>query len=146
MTVARERGRERRALALTGLVVVAAGLATRVVGAALGLDAIAGPAGDALYAALGFVLVAFVRPAARGWVVAAVAWGLCAAIELAQLTGVPAQLTALWWPFRLVLGTTFHAPDLIAYAVGALLAAVVDAGLARRVVSAPAPPPGSPRR
>lgn len=145
MTVARERGR--RALALAGLVVVAAGLGVRAVGAVSGFDGVAGPVGDALYAALVYVLVAFVRPRATGRVVAGVAWGLCAAIELAQLTGVPAQLSALWWPARLVLGTTFHAPDLIAYVVGVLAAAAVDAALGRRAaVSARALPPGSPRR
>jgi hypothetical protein len=121
------RRRRRSRLALAGVVVIAAGLAVRALGSASGLDLIAKPAGDALYAVLVLVLVAFVRPTARTWVVATVAWTVCAAIELGQLTGVPAHLTEAWWPARLVLGTTFHAPDLVAYAIGVALAAGVDA-------------------
>ena len=89
------------------------------------------------------VLVAFVRPTARTWVVATIAWAVCAAIELGQLTGVPAHLTEAWWPARLVLGTTFHAPDLVAYAIGVALAAGADAWVGRRgrsgVSGAPSP-------
>jgi len=125
------RRRSRLGLALTAVAVIAAGLAVR----ALGPDVAAKPAGDALYAVLVVVLVALVRPTARTWVVAAVAWAVCAAIELAQLTGVPARLTEAWWPARLVLGTTFHAPDLVWYAVGAALAAGADAWVGRRARS-----------
>ena len=126
------RRRRRSRLALAALLVIAAGLAVRALGSGPGLDAIAKPAGDALYAVLVVVLVAFVRPTARTWVVAAVAWAVCAAIELGQLTGVPAHLTEAWWPARLVLGTTFHAPDLVAYAIGVALAAGADAWVGRR--------------
>ena len=74
---------------------------------------------------------------------AAVAWAVCAAIELAQLTGIPAHLTEVWWPARLVLGTTFHAPDLVWYVIGVALVARVDASIGRReqsgVSGAPSP-------
>lgn len=137
------RRRRRSRLALAAVVVIAAGLAVRALGSTSGLDAIAKPAGDALYAVLVLVLVAFVRPTARTWVAAAVAWVVCAAIELGQLTGVPAHLTEAWWPARLVLGTTFHAPDLVAYAIGVALAAGADAWVGRRgrsgVSGAPSP-------
>jgi len=121
------RRRRRSRLALAALLVIAAGLAVRALGSGPGLDAIAKPAGDALYAVLVVVLVAFIRPTARTWAVATTAWAVCAAIELGQLTGVPAHLTEAWSPARLVLGTTFHAPDLVAYAIGVALAAGVDA-------------------
>ncbi|PVU82842.1 DUF2809 domain-containing protein [Cellulomonas sp. WB94] len=139
------RRRRRSRLALAAVAVIAAGLATRAFGSAAGLDVIAKPAGDACYAVLVAVLVALVRPTARTWVVAAVAWAVCAVIELAQLTGVPAHLTEAWWPARLVLGTTFHAPDLIWYAVGVALAASADVWIGRRELSRVSGAP-SPRR
>ncbi|MGV8977163.1 MAG: DUF2809 domain-containing protein [Cellulomonas sp.] len=135
--------RRRSGIALAAVVVIAGGLAVRALGSAARLGTFAKPAGDALYAVLVVVLVAFVRPTARTWVVAAVAWAVCAAIELGQLTGVPAHLTEVWWPARLVLGTTFHAPDLALYAIGVALAAGVDGAISRRqrsrVSGAPSP-------
>ncbi|CAN5356192.1 hypothetical protein BH11ACT1_BH11ACT1_02110 [soil metagenome] len=137
------RRRRRSRLALAAVAVIAAGLAVRAVGSATGLDVIAKPAGDALYAVLVVVLVALVRPTTRTWVVAAVAWAVCAAIELAQLTGLPARLTEAWWPARLVVGTTFHAPDLVWYALGVALAAGADAWIGRhspsQISGAPSP-------
>ena len=135
------RRRRRSRLALAAVAVIAAGLAIRALGSVAGLDVIAKPAGDALYAVLIVVLIALVRPTTRTWVVAAVAWAVCAAIELAQLTGLPARLTEAWWPARLVLGTTFHAPDLVWYALGVVLAAGADAWIGRR---SPSPISGAP--
>jgi Protein of unknown function (DUF2809) len=57
---------------------------------------------------------------------------VCAVIELAQLTGVPATAVKAWPPLRYVLGTTFQATSLMAYTVGAALAAVVDRASTRR--------------
>lgn len=88
-----------------------------------------GPAGDfvgdALYAVLVFLLlsIAFVRTSP--WRIAAVAFAVCAAIELLQLTGLPATLAAAFPPVRLLLGTTFSAVDLVAYLVGVISAAIV---------------------
>jgi len=96
---------------------VAAGLGVRSV---LAGD-LAKYAGDALYALLIFWLVLVVAPRARGWVAAAVALGSSVAVELFQLTGVPAELGAHSTLARLVLGTTFNAPDLPFYALGAAL-------------------------
>ncbi|HEX5331769.1 MAG TPA: DUF2809 domain-containing protein [Cellulomonas sp.] len=127
--------RRRSRLALAAIAVIAVGLAVRAFGSATGLDVIAKPAGDACYAVLVVVLVALVRPTARTWVVAAVAWAVCAAVELAQLTGVPAHLTKAWWPARLVLGTTFNGLDLILYAIGVALAGGADAWIGRRAPS-----------
>ena len=63
--------------------------------------------------------------------VAAAAFLVCAAIELFQLTGVPAQLAQEWPPIAWVLGVGFSAADLVAYAVGAVAAALVDSALRR---------------
>lgn len=76
-------------------------------------------AGDGLYALLVFWLVVAVTPRRRGGVVGLVAFGICVAVELFQLTGVPAALGEVSGLARLVLGTTFNAPDLPWYAAGA---------------------------
>ena len=112
---------------------VAAGLTMR-----LGLRGVegtagwTGPAGDALYAVLIYVLVAFCTPRARVGTVAAAAFGICAGIELFQLTGVPAALGQAFPPARLVLGTGFLWSDLVLYGVGVAAVALVDAALRRR--------------
>jgi len=107
--------RPRLAPAFATALTVAAGLLTRSM---LGGD-LAKYAGDALYALLIFWLVLVVAPRTRGQVAAMVALGVSAAVELFQLTGVPAELGAHSTLARLVLGTTFNAPDLPFYAVGA---------------------------
>lgn len=116
------RRRSRVALALVAVAVVAGGLVvTRV-----GDGEVTGAAGDALYAALVYVLVALVSPGSRARFVAVVALGLCLGVELAQLTGAPADAVSSWEPLRYVLGTTFQWTDLVAYAGGVLTAALVD--------------------
>jgi len=82
--------------------------------------------GDGLYAVLVYLLVALAVPRARAGVVAAITFGVCALIELAQLTGACATVVEALPPMRYVLGTTFQTTDLVSYAVGAALAAVVD--------------------
>jgi hypothetical protein len=128
----------RTAPAVAAVVTVAAGLSVRSV---LGGD-LAKYAGDALYALLIFWLVLVVAPRTRVWVAAVVAFGVSVAVELFQLTGVPAELGAQSALARLVLGTTFNAPDLPFYAVGAALGwalhlAVGSAWAARRRRPAP---------
>jgi len=131
--------RPRLVLLLVAFAVVLAGLGARtLLPAALG-----GPAGDALYATFVVVLVALARPATPAWLAAAVGYGLCVAVELFQLTGVPVSLAEHWPPVRLALGTTFAATDLLRYAVGALVGGAVCALVtprARRTA------PGSVRR
>lgn len=122
--------RRRLGLALAAVVTVAAGLAVR-----LGLRGVegaawwTGPAGDALYAVLIYLLVAFCAPRARTAVTVAVTVGICAAIELFQLTGIPADLGQAFPPARLVLGTGFLWSDLLLYLVGVGAAAAVDAAV-----------------
>ena len=122
----RPRARRRLALGLAAVVVVAVGLATRRDGLVWDL------VGSALYAALVHVLLALVAPRARSALVGLVAFAVCVVVELAQLTPVPAALAAAFPPAALVLGTTFAAQDLPAYAVGAALAATADHVLRRR--------------
>ncbi|PJJ65266.1 uncharacterized protein DUF2809 [Compostimonas suwonensis] len=110
------------------MVVVAAGLGVHLAVPGVVGDALA----DALYAVLVYLIVALIAPRLRTVVTAAIAFALCAAVELLQLTGLPEALTGLWAPFRLLLGTTFSAADLLAYAGGVVVVALVDAGARRR--------------
>ncbi len=89
-------------------------------------------AGDALYAVLIYLLVAFLLPRLRAWRVALLAFAVCAAIELFQLTGLPRVWSAAFPPIGLVLGSGFDARDLVVYAAAAVVAGLVDMGLSRR--------------
>jgi hypothetical protein len=92
------------------------------------LPAALGPyPGDALWALLVLLLIALARP---GWAVARVAAAALAtafAVEFSQLWQ-PGWLNALrhTTPGHLVLGSTFHAPDLLAYTAGVALGAAMD--------------------
>lgn len=83
--------------------------------------------GDAFWAALIFVLLRFVWPDAHRWRVAFSAFVVSLAVELSQLYHAPwidsirdTRLGAL------ALGSTFNAPDIPAYAVGIVIAALLD--------------------
>ncbi|WP_326767087.1 DUF2809 domain-containing protein [Streptomyces sp. NBC_01591] len=111
---------------------VAAGAAVLTVLAGLGVRAfmdgdLAKYAGDALYTVLICALVAVLAPGARPVVKAGTALAFSWAVELLQLTGVPADLSRHSAVARLVLGSTFNAPDLFWYAVGAGFAWAVTA-------------------
>lgn len=93
---------------------------------------LADPAGDAVYAAFVYALVVVVAPRARPVPAAATAFALCVLVELAQLTGLPARIVDAVPAARYVLGTTFAAVDLLAYAAG-----VAAAALVRRVAAVP---------
>jgi len=97
------------------------------------------PAGDALYAALVYVLVLLVAPRLSPWRAAGVATAFCTVVELAQLTGIPAGLVGHVPVLRYALGTTFNAVDLVVYAVAATLAALVDRTVARARHGSPEP-------
>jgi hypothetical protein len=108
-------------------VVLAAGLTVR----AVTTGAFAKYAGVALYAALVYALLVVLVPRLRPLWTAVAATVFCWAVEFAQLTPYPAQLSARSVPARLVLGSTFHPPDLFWYVVGAAAMAGVHASLAR---------------
>ncbi|MFF8913626.1 DUF2809 domain-containing protein [Streptomyces sp. NPDC015032] len=104
--------------------VAAAGAALLTVAAGLGVRAVAGGdvakyAGDALYTVLICALVVLVAPRTRPAAAAGTALAVSWAVELLQLTGLPADLSRHSTVARLVLGSTFNAPDLLWYAVGA---------------------------
>ncbi|MFD8591294.1 DUF2809 domain-containing protein [Streptomyces sp. NPDC059637] len=109
-------------------VTVAAGLAARAVAEG---DA-AKYAGDALYTVLVHALVVLavprVRPAAAAGAALAFSW----AVEFLQLTGIPADLSRHSVLARLVLGSTFNAPDLFWYAAGAAAGWLVHTAVAKR--------------
>lgn len=92
----------------------------------------AGLAADALYTVLVYLVLGLIAPRAGRLWLALAAFAISGAIELAQLTGVPAQLAAAFPPSRLVLGTTFSALDLVAYAAGAAAVVAADAAISRR--------------
>lgn len=87
--------------------------------------------GDALYAAMLYAVAGAVLPRAASAVVGVIAFGVSAAVELFQLTGIPAHLATVVPGAALVLGTTFQGSDLVAYALGALLMAGGDAVIRR---------------
>ncbi|MFF2453681.1 DUF2809 domain-containing protein [Isoptericola sp. NPDC058082] len=107
-----------------------AGLAVVVVLAGLGgrtllPPAVGGPLGDALYATLVVLLVAFVAPRTRPVVAGVVGLVVCAGIEAAWLTDVPAQVVARFPLARYALGTAFTPADLAWYAAGAVVGAAL---------------------
>jgi len=101
---------------------IAAGLALR--------SFASGPAsklgGVALWAALVYALVVAAAPRWRVRSAAGLALGISFAVELLQLTALPAALAARQRWFHLVLGETFSALDLPAYACGIAAAALLD--------------------
>ncbi|GIH92817.1 DUF2809 domain-containing protein [Planobispora siamensis] len=119
--------RSRLPAALAAVLTIAAGLTLRAtVGGWFGKYG-----GDALYTVLIYTLIVFVRPRVASAGAAAGALAFSWAVEFAQLTPVPAALSEASPLARLVLGSTFGAPDLVAYAAGAALAAAVHALLRR---------------
>ncbi|MFJ8186264.1 DUF2809 domain-containing protein [Streptomyces sp. NPDC096105] len=119
----------------TRLLAAAAALLT--VGAGLGLRAVATGdvakyGGDALYTLLVLALVVLLAPRSTPVRAAGVALAVSWAVELLQLTGLPAALSARSTAARLVLGSTFNAPDLFWYAVGACAGWLVLRAVARR--------------
>lgn len=127
-------------LALAGIVVVVAGLSVH----AFAPDGfVSDAAGDALYAALIYLLVAFLAPRWASWATGSVALAWCVAVELFQLTGLPEQWGAAFRPLMLVFGTVFSPSDLLFYALGVAVAVVVDAAVRRRGAVRPRDTAGS---
>ncbi len=112
--------RTRLVAGVAALLTVAAGLGVRAGAARTGLGPdVAKYAGDALYTVLVQTLVVVAAPRIRPPVAAGVALAISWAVEFAQLSDVPAELSRRSVVARLVLGSTFNAPDLFWYAVGA---------------------------
>lgn len=126
--------RTRWAAAVAAVLTVAVGLGVR---ALLG-GSVAEHAGDALYTVLILALVVLVAPRLRPLTAAGAALAFSWAVELLQLTNVPAELSRHSVVARLVLGSTFNAPDLLWYAVGAAAGWCGRALAGRRARPAPA--------
>lgn len=130
---ATKTSRRRITLALLAVVTVGIGLLVhRSVGGATG-----DIAGDALYAVLIYLLAAFVVPRWSGPAVAAVAFAVCAGVELLQLTDLPREWASAFPPIRLVLGSGFDMRDLAVYAGAVVVAALVDIALTRALADTP---------
>lgn len=89
--------------------------------------------GDALYTVLACAVVVMVAPRLRPAVAAGIALGFSWAVELWQIAGIPTALQPLF-------GSTFNAPDLFWYAVGAVLGWSVARGGWRHEVEQGADP------
>jgi hypothetical protein len=76
--------------------------------------------GTALYASMVYVAIVFFWPRMRPFLAGAIAIAFCWAVEVSQLTGVPAYLSARSIIARLVLGVSFDPWDLAWYPVGVI--------------------------
>jgi len=131
------------------LLFVACALATIVVGLVVARGGFALPAavrdklGDALWAMMMFWWIGAAAPFAGLWRRAGVALGVCVAVELSQLYHAPSvdaiRRTTLG---HLVLGNGFDARDVVAYAVGVLVALTLERVLRRAMLKAPLSPSG----
>ncbi|WP_210509162.1 DUF2809 domain-containing protein [Naasia sp. SYSU D00057] len=125
--------RARVRIVAAAVLVIAAGLLVHSTVPGLPGDVTA----DALYALLAYLVAAFLLPRGPALVLAALALALCCLIEVWQLTGTPAALVDVFPPARLLVGTTFSALDLAAYAAGVLVGVLAD----RALTGATPPPP-----
>ncbi|GAA1442954.1 ribosomal maturation YjgA family protein [Leifsonia poae] len=116
------RSARRIRLAVAAAVILLGGLAVHV----FAIGAVGAFVADALYASFVAVLIAIVLPAVRIGIAPAIALVVCAAIELWQLTPVPAELSRTVPGAALVVGSTFSWIDLVAYAVGAAAAVPIE--------------------
>ena len=107
-------------------IAIAAGLLSRHLADALP-PVIAAYAGDVLWAFMVFWVFAVLAPRARTTVLAAVAFTVSVVVEATQAWNAP-WLVALRETRigALVLGRGFLTSDLVCYAVGVMLAAVID--------------------
>lgn len=116
---------------------VTATVAVGTICAGLGIRGVAGGdvakyGGVALYTVLVYVLGVLVAPRVRPLVAGSCAFAFSCAVEFLQLTGVTAGPAGRSVVVRLVFGSTFNAPDLLWYAVGAAVAALVHTSVRRR--------------
>ncbi|MFF5232540.1 DUF2809 domain-containing protein [Dactylosporangium sp. NPDC000521] len=118
-----------RLLALAG---VAAALAVAFAIRAVDDGALRQYSGTALYASMIYAGVFVLRPRTTPLVAGAVAIAWCWAVELAQLTGVPAELSARSLLARYALGVKFDPVDLAWYPVGVVPLVLVHLALRRK--------------
>ncbi|WP_229718312.1 ribosomal maturation YjgA family protein [Microbacterium aerolatum] len=123
----RSAARRRIVLAVLAAVTVAGGLCVH----RFGSGDLGDMAGDALYAALVYLVFAFLLPRRARSLCAALAIIVCTVIEFLQLTDVPATLAELFPPAALVLGAHFDRRDLLVYAFAVVCAMLLDVVVSR---------------
>lgn len=127
------RDTPRRAFALLGAVVtIAAGVLSRRihVGWALWDKSL----GDVLYTFLVFFALGVVAPRVDGRVRAGLAFGICLALELFQITGIPLALARAHPWVHWLLGGAFDVADIVCYAIaGVILYAACQARVRRQI-------------
>ncbi|XVV17016.1 DUF2809 domain-containing protein [Actinoplanes sp. CA-131856] len=141
------RTRVTAAAAVAGFLAVALGIRLLAAGGGV-LDssgALAQYSGTALYASMVYAGVFVLFPAARPTGAGLAAIGFCWAVELFQLTGVPAGLSARSTLARLALGVSFDPQDLIWYVIGVVPLVVIHRPPTRAARPAP-PSPAPPAR
>ncbi|MET9880347.1 DUF2809 domain-containing protein [Actinacidiphila glaucinigra] len=111
--------------ALAAALTVGAGLALR----AMAEGSVAKYGGDTLYTVLVLALVVLLAPRVTPLTATVSALVFSCAVEFLQLSGIPSELSQRSGIARLVLGSTFNAPDLLWYAVGAAVGGLVHAAL-----------------
>jgi hypothetical protein len=127
--------RSRVVYATALLIVIAAGLGSRVFGRALPAF-VATYAGDTLYATMMFVGLGVLAPRWTTARLAGAAFAICCTIEVSQLYHAPwIDAIRRTLPGALVLGSGFLWSDLACYAAGVALGAGIETGLPRRLVS-----------
>ena len=87
--------------------------------------------GDALYAVAAYLLLALLLPRRSAWIIASLALGFCVAVELFQLTGIPARFGHLL-VVRWLLGRGFAWHDMACYVAGVAIVTALDLLLLRR--------------
>ena len=92
--------------------------------------------GDVAYAVMIAFVVLFVWPRAKPIAIGGIAIGICFAIEVFQLTGLPRRAPRL---LRIALGDTFAWHDMACYVVGGLVAGAIVLVLSRRAASGDSP-------
>lgn len=119
------------------LATIAVGLLVHEQGTALGPVA-RDVLSDALWAAMIVWWVSALVPGARLGVRSAIAYAICAGVEVSQLFHTPA-LDAIrsTTAGQLVLGSGFDARDLASYALGVICAALLDATVVARRKAVP---------
>ncbi|MFF0373968.1 ribosomal maturation YjgA family protein [Actinoplanes missouriensis] len=129
----------------------AAGVALVFLGVAFGIRLLAGDgildgsgalaqnSGTALYASMIYAILFALTPQARPLTAGVAAITFCWAVELFQLTGVPALLAEHSVVARLVLGAHFDGWDMLWYPVGVLPLVALHQLLLTRSTRRPAP-------
>ena len=110
------------------VLVVAAGL---VVHEGFPASTVTDIAGDALYTGAIYLGIVVLWPHGRPLIVGSLAAGWCIAVELLQLTGLPARWGAAWPPLRFVFGSGFDARDLVVYVCAAAACVAIDGVIMR---------------